>query len=131
MLTSSFSFSPTVVFSNSLPNDNCLDWFKLKAFTEDKLNVAKMMISCVDRLENTVGNGENAGYQHFAAVPTVFSKAFFFRVVKSGDYVEELKLIRLKPFAQDNFTVGQTVQFVCDRVKNTGGGGGGGKEGKC
>ena len=37
---------------------------KLKAFADNKLNVAKMMISLFDRGENTVGKGENAGY-HF------------------------------------------------------------------
>ena len=35
---------------------------KLKAFTEEKFNVAKMIISLPDRVENTVGKGENAGY---------------------------------------------------------------------
>ena len=69
---------------NPLPNDKILDVTKLKAFADDKLNFARMMISHVDRVENTVGKGENAGYQHFL---TVFSKAFFLRVVKSRDWV--------------------------------------------
>ena len=33
---------------------------KLKAFADDKLNVAKMMISLFDGGEITVGKGENA-----------------------------------------------------------------------
>ena len=45
---------------------------KLKTFADDKWNVAKMTISLFDRVENTVGKGENA----------VFSKAFFFRIFK-------------------------------------------------
>ena len=52
------------------------------------------MISLYDRVENTVGKGENAGYQHFllflpafSPFPTVVYKAFFFRVVKSRDCV--------------------------------------------
>ena len=45
-------------------NDIFLDWIKFKVFTDDKLNVAKM-ISTFDRVENMVGKGENAGYQHF------------------------------------------------------------------
>ena len=60
---------------------------KLKAFTEEKLNIAKMMIALLNRVENTVGKGENAGYQQFSPFPTVFSKAFFLRVVKSRDCV--------------------------------------------
>ena len=39
-----------------------------------------MMTPVNDRVENTVGKGENAGYQHFSPPPTVFSLAFF-RVV--------------------------------------------------
>ena len=68
----------------SLPNDKFLDWTKLKAFADDKVNVAEMMISLFDRIENTVGKEENAGFQHFLLFP-VFSKTFFCRdcVVKS------------------------------------------------
>ena len=29
------------------------------------------------RVENIVGKGENAGYQHFLLVPQCFQKAFF------------------------------------------------------
>ena len=38
-------------------------------------------------VENIAGKGENAGYQHFSPFPTMFSKGFFFRVVKSWDCV--------------------------------------------
>ena len=41
------------------------------------------MIFLFDRLENTVGKGENDGYQYFL----LFSKAFFVRVIKSWDCV--------------------------------------------
>ena len=37
------------------------------------------------RVENTVEKGENAGNQHFVLFPTMFSKGFFFKVVKSRD----------------------------------------------
>ena len=59
----------------------------MKAFAGNKLNVAEMMISPVNRVENTVGNGGNAGTS-ISFFPTVFSKAFFLKVVKSRDYVE-------------------------------------------
>ena len=59
---------------NPLPNDNILDVTKLKAFADDKLNVARMMNSLLDREENTVGKGENAGYQHFLLFTQCFPK---------------------------------------------------------
>ena len=59
---------------NSLPNDKILDMTKLKAFADDKLNVATIMISLFDRVENTVGKGENAGYQHFLLFLQCFPK---------------------------------------------------------
>ena len=61
----------------------------LKAFADDKLNVAKMKIFLVDRVENTEGKGENAGYQHFLLFQQCFPKpsSRSFRVVKSRDCV--------------------------------------------
>ena len=47
---------------------------KLKAFAADKINIAQMMISVFDRLENIVAKGENAGYQHFLLFPNCFQK---------------------------------------------------------
>ena len=47
---------------NSLPNNKILDWFKLKAFADNMLHVAKIMISPCNRVENIVRKGENAGY---------------------------------------------------------------------
>ena len=49
----------------------------MKAFADDKINVAQMMISVSDKVENIVGKGENAGYQHFFLFPQCFQKAFF------------------------------------------------------
>ena len=46
---------------NSLLNDQILDMTKLKAFAKDKLNVAQIMISVFDRVEDIVRKGENAG----------------------------------------------------------------------
>ena len=47
---------------------------KLKACADDKLNVAEMTVSVFDSVENTVGKGENAGYQHFLLFPQSFPK---------------------------------------------------------
>ena len=66
----------------SVPNDKILDMMtKLKAFADDKINVAQMLISIFDRIENIVGKGENAGNQRFLLFPTIFSKGFFIGVV--------------------------------------------------
>ena len=43
------------------------------------------MILVYDRVENIVGKGEKAGYQHFLLFPQCFQKGFFLRVVKSRD----------------------------------------------
>ena len=57
---------------NSLPNNKCLDWSKLKAFTDDKINVTEKQNSVCE--ENIVGKGENTGYQHFLLFPQCFQK---------------------------------------------------------
>ena len=59
---------------NPFPNYRILDMTKLEAFADDKLNVAKMMIYLFNWVENTVGKGENAGYQHFLLFPQCFQK---------------------------------------------------------
>ena len=50
---------------------------KLKALADDKIYVAKMMISVLDRVENIVWKGENAGYQYFLFFTQCFRKASF------------------------------------------------------
>ena len=45
---------------NSLPNNNILDSTNFKAFVDDKLYVAKLIIFLLKRLVNIVGKGENA-----------------------------------------------------------------------
>ena len=59
---------------NTLPYNQILDVTKLKAFADDKLHVAKMKISLLDREENSVGKGENIGYQHFLIFLQCFPK---------------------------------------------------------
>ena len=76
-----FSHTLSVVSSiscaifNSLPNNNVLDWTKFKALL--RTNVATIIISVFDRVENNVGKGENAGYQHFLLFPQCFQKYSF------------------------------------------------------
>ena len=55
--------------SLALPNYKILAMSKLKAFADNKFSVAKMMIFVLDWVENLLGKGENAGYQHFLLFP--------------------------------------------------------------
>ena len=46
-----------------------------KAFVDDKFNISKMIYSFqTDRVENILGTGENAGYQHFVLFSQCFQK---------------------------------------------------------
>ena len=51
-----------------------VDWTRLKAFAENKLNAGKIKISVFEREENIVGKGENAGHQHFLLFPQCLLK---------------------------------------------------------
>ena len=53
----------------SLPTDNIFDLLKLKAFADDKINVIHTLKFVFGRVEDIVGKGENAGYQHFFLFP--------------------------------------------------------------
>ena len=68
---------------NSLPKDKFLDCSKFKAFADDKLNLAKKLEFELGRVENIVGKGENAGYQHFLLFPR-FQKASMLESLKVG-----------------------------------------------
>ena len=59
---------------NFLPDYKIVDWSKLKAFADDNLKVAKAVVFVLDRVENIVGKGENAGYQLFSFSHKVFLK---------------------------------------------------------
>ena len=65
----------------SLTNDKILDWPKLKAFADDKLDVVKMIIFLLDKVENIVEKGENAVYQHFLLFQQFFQKASSYRLL--------------------------------------------------
>ena len=62
---------------NSLPIDKILDCSKLESFADDILNVREKLKFVSERVENIVGKGENAGYQHFLLFPLCFQKASF------------------------------------------------------
>ena len=80
----------------SLPNDEILDLSKLKAFADDDLNVYQKLKFALGRVENIVGKGENAVYQHFLLFPQCFQKASSLRSIKSGLCGKELMHLQKK-----------------------------------
>ena len=78
--------SKIVLFGNrlTLPNAKILDMSKLKAFAGDKIDVTEKLKFVLERVENIVGKGENAGYQHFLLFPQCFPKASFSGSLKEG-----------------------------------------------
>ena len=75
-------FGPNCYFVNSLPNDKISNQSKLKAFADDNLHVNKKWKFALERVENIVGKGENASYQHSLLFPQCFQKASFSRSLK-------------------------------------------------
>ena len=69
---------------NSLPHNKILDWSKLKAFADDKLNATEKLKFVLGRVEKIVGKGENAGYQHFLLFPQCFQKPSLSGSLKVG-----------------------------------------------
>ena len=65
-------------------NDKILDWSKLKAFVDDKINVTEKFKFLFERVESIVGKGENAGYQHFLLFPKCFQKHSYTGLLKVG-----------------------------------------------
>ena len=63
--------SHRLTWINSLTNNKILEIAEIKAYAANKLNAAEMTISIV---ENAVGKGKNAGYQHCLLFPQCLSK---------------------------------------------------------
>ena len=57
-------------------------WSKFEEFPGNKIHVYHILKFVLGRVENFVGNGENAGYLHFL-LHINFSEWFFFKAVKS------------------------------------------------
>ena len=62
----------------------------LKAFADNKININKKLKFDLERIENILGKGENAGYQHFLLFPQCFQKFSFSGLLKSGLCGKEL-----------------------------------------
>ena len=59
---------------NSLPSDKGLDQSNLKDFADDKINVTYVTNFVLRRVENIVGKGKYAGYQHFLLFTPLYWK---------------------------------------------------------
>ena len=60
---------------NCLPNDKILDQSKFKELADDKISATKELKFVLGMVENILGKGENAGYQHFLLFPKCFQKS--------------------------------------------------------
>ena len=48
-----------------------------KQYADDEINVTQNLKFVFERVENMVGKGENAGYQHFLLFPQCFQESSF------------------------------------------------------
>ena len=60
-----------------IPNIKILDWSNLNTFANDTKYVSEKskFVKLSGRVENIMGKGEIAGYQHFLIFPQCFQKA--------------------------------------------------------
>ena len=79
-------FSPNIF--NSLRNGRVLHLSNLKAFADNKLNVAQMMEYVAERVKKKCGKRRKCRLAVFYPFPTIFLECVFFRVVKTRDLVE-------------------------------------------
>ena len=57
---------------------------KLKAFADDNVNMTQKLKFVFERIENIVGKGENAGFQHFLLFSQYFQIASSLESFKVG-----------------------------------------------
>ena len=61
-----------MVKSSLFTTNKILDFSKLKAFTDNKINVTQKLKFVSGRVQNNLGKEENAYYQHFSFSDNVF-----------------------------------------------------------
>ena len=86
---------------NPLPDDNILDWSKLKQFADDNFKFDENNRRFSKRVENTVGKGEIARYKQFLLFPECFQKACFPGASKGVIVWEWVKTIPLTSMNSD------------------------------
>ena len=92
-----------------------------------KLKVLKMMIPDFDRVENIMGKGENAGYQHFLLFVQCFQRALYPGSSKVGIVSKRVNSLlndkiqdwsKLKAQADNKINATEESKFVLQRVEN-------------
>ena len=98
---------------NSLQNDTILDWLEMKGFADNKIKVTKKTEIWFGKGGKPCWKGANSGYQHFAPFPTMFSKGFSLRVIKSQDPGTGLndKQWQKEDYFDQLLTLSQTTNF--------------------
>ena len=101
---------------NPLSNDNLLDWSKLKAFADNKINVNQKSKSVLGMVTSIF------------SLSTMFSKGYLFRVVKSWDCIELilpndkiLDWFKLKEFANNKINVTEKIEICFEKRRKHGG----------
>ena len=56
----------------------------MKALADDKIDVTQKLKFVLGQVENNLGKGENAGFQHFLLFPKCFQKPFSSGLLKVG-----------------------------------------------
>ena len=104
---------------SSLPNNKVLDWSKFGVFADDKINVTEKLKFVEGRIENIVGKGENAGFQHFLLFQQCFQKAIFSGSLKVGILWNRVKGNKFKVtiFLNDFFWTFQNQDFSTRSLK--------------
>ena len=76
-----------IYYINTLPNDKNVDFSKVKAFANNKSNVTQKLKFALGKGRKYCGKRRKCWIPAFSPFPTIFSKGFFLRVVKSWDCV--------------------------------------------
>ena len=75
---------------NILPKGKSLRWSNLEAFADDKVNVIKNLKIAFDKARKHCRKRRKCWLPAFSPFPTMFSKCFFFKVVKSEHCVVKI-----------------------------------------
>ena len=93
-------------------NDKILDWSKLKAFADNKMNLPEKLKPGLGQVENIVGKGQSAGYQHFLLFLQCFQKPSLSGTLKVGIVWKRVKVSLSYFVACKFFQFEQFLDFV-------------------
>ena len=85
MLSFKFIIILCMVLFNALPNNKFLDWSKLKAFADHKINLTEKQQIFFGIGRKHCGKRRKYWFPAFSPIPSMFSKGFILRNVNSRD----------------------------------------------